>query len=298
MTDKKTKCGYVAIVGRPNVGKSTLLNTIMGKKISITSRKPQTTRHRLLGIKTLEEAQIVYVDTPGLHQKNTKAINRYMNRAVLSALHDVDAVVFVVDVTHYDELDQWVLKHLKNVKAPVILAVNKIDRLDDRAEALPFIEKVSEDFDFHTIMPISAKNSLQTLELEQEIITHLPESPFLFDEDTITDKDDRFMVTEFVREKLMRNLGEEIPYGLTVTVEAYELKPDILRVSAVIWVEKESHKSIVIGAKGERLKIVGRDSRIEMEAYFDRKVFIQLWVKVKSGWSDNEQLLQQFGYEE
>lgn len=290
------RTGYIAIVGRPNVGKSTLLNRILGQKISITSRKPQTTRYRILGIKTQDNFQFIYVDTPGLHPHEGRVLNRYMNRAAKAALHDVDAVIFVVDARHWTDQDDAVLKLLQKMTVPVILAVNKIDKLSDRTTLLPYLEAAEQRGKFFKIIPISAKNGDQINALETCIGSCLPEQPHLFPDDQLTDRNDRFIAAEIVREKLTRLLGQELPYALTVTIEAFEEKPEITRIAAVIWVEKSGQKPIVIGEKGERLKRVGQSARLDLEKYLDKKVFLKLWVKVKSGWSDDERIIKQMGY--
>jgi GTP-binding protein Era len=292
-----TKCaGYIAIVGRPNVGKSTLLNHLLGEKISITSRKPQTTRHRILGVKTVGDTQYIYVDTPGLHSHSGQALNRYMNQMALKTLPDVDVVLFVVDARHWTQKDDYVLKFLKNLKIPVILAVNKIDKLTDREQLLPFLEAAKARFDFLDIVPISAKKGEQLTVLENALKACLPHQEHLFPADQLTDRSERFIAAEIIREKLTRLLGQEVPYALTVTIEHYEASENIDRIAAIIWVEKPSQKPIIIGEKGERLKQVGQKARLDLEKYLEKKVFLRLWVKVKSGWSDNENLLQQLGY--
>lgn len=298
MTDKITYCGFAAIIGRPNVGKSTLLNDLLGFKLSITSSKPQTTRHRLLGVEIEDPYQIVYVDTPGLHQNAKRALNRYLNRAALRTLHDVDVIVLVVDCMHWESDDDWVLSHLKDVTAPVILAVNKIDKLKQREDLFPLLKKYEEKFAFRTIVPISAMRGDQVLILKEQIKKYLPQSPYLFPEDQVSDKGERFIIAEMIREKLMRTLEKELPYSLTVTIEAFEIDADIVRVSAVIWVERESHKPIVIGKGGDLLRKVGKLARRDMERHFKKQVYIQLWVKVKPGWADDENLLRRFGYDE
>ena len=295
---KNSRCGYIAIVGRPNVGKSTLLNHLLNKKISITSRKPQTTRHRILGIKTINEDQYIYVDTPGLHPSEKKALNRYMNRVVRQVLPDVDVIIFMVDARVWREQDSWVLEHLQSISKPVILVINKVDRLKDRQQLLPYLEKVEKLFNFVEIVPISAKNCLQISELEAAIAKYLPKNPHFFLESQITDRPDQFIMAERIREKLMRLLGEEIPYALTVTIDALSVEENIIRVAAIIWVEKMSQKGIVIGKQGNLLKRVGQEARLELERYFDKKIFLQLWVKVKNDWSDSEALLHRFGYGE
>ncbi len=297
MKNETTHCGYVAVVGRPNVGKSTLLNCILGTKLCITSDKPQTTRHRLLGIKTHQEDQFVYVDTPGIHKKAKVALNRYLNKAALTTFQSVDVIVLVVDCTQWEEDDNWVLKHLKNVEVPVILAVNKIDRLKDRTKLLPLLEAYQKEYKFAAIIPVSAMKGDQVQQLEDEIKKYLPESPFFFPEDQISDRGDQFIAAEIVREKLMRNLEQELPYSITVTIDAFADEKDIVRISAVIWVERDSHKPIVIGKKGDQLKKIGKLARVSLEQYFHKKVYIQLWVKVKTGWTDDENLLSRFGYE-
>jgi GTP-binding protein Era len=292
------RCGYVALVGRPNVGKSTLLNHLLGQKISITSRKPQTTRHRILGIKTREDAQLVYVDTPGLHASTPRAMNRYLNRAAADSLADVDAIVFVIEPGVWQPNDEWILEKLVRLHRPVLLAVNKIDRLKNREKLLPFLAEVSAKHAFKEILPVSARRGENLERLENCLVALLPENPPFFPEDQITDKSERFLAAELVREKLFRQLGEEIPYGLTVEIESFKQEGRLRRIHALIWVDKPGHKPIVIGKKGERLKAVGRDAREDMEKLFDGKVFLQLWVKVKEGWADDERALRSLGYGE
>lgn len=291
-------CGFVALVGRPNVGKSTILNRLVGQKISITSRRPQTTRHRILGIKTDAQGQIVFVDTPGLHQAQPRAMNRYMNRAAMDSLRDVDVVVFVVEGTRWQKDDDWVLEKLERVSCPVILAINKIDRVTDKAELLPHLQALSAKREFSELIPVCAKNGDHLDQLETALRKHLPESPPFYGEDQVTDRSERFLAAELVREKLFRKLGEEVPYGLTVEIERFKAEKHSLHINALIWVEKSSHKPMVIGAKGERLKEVGREARQDMEKTFGRKVFLQLWVKVKEGWADDERALRSLGYNE
>lgn len=288
----------MAIVGRPNVGKSTLLNHLLGKKISITSKKAQTTRHRLLGIKTVDDYQIVYVDTPGLHQNAKRALNRYLNRAASHSLHDVDVIVMVVDCLQWDPDDDWVVAHFKDSRIPVILAINKIDKLEHRASLLPLIEAYQTKYPFQAVIPISAQEGEQLDELVTEVKKFLPESPFFFPPEQITDRNDQFIAAEAIREKLTRTLGQELPYRLTVTIEAFANEKDIVRISAIIWVDKESQKPIIIGKKGEQLKKVGTYARLDLEKYFEKKVYLQLWIKIKTGWSDDEKMLRQLGYEE
>lgn len=294
----QTHCGYVAIVGRPNVGKSTLLNHLIGTKISITSRKPQTTRHRVTGIKTIGQNQIIYVDTPGLHQKAIRAINRTMNQVVSTVLHDVDIILFVVEALIWQEEDQQVLSMLVNASQPVILVVNKVDKLADKFQLPFYIEKLTSQFPFAESFAVSAKQSLNLVSLEESITQLLPESPHFFPEDQMTDRHPSFLAAEIIREKLFRETGEELPYAITVAIEKYTLENDIYHIYALIIVEKDSQKKIVIGKKGEKLKTIGQQARLDLEKMLEKKVFLKLWVKVKEGWSDNESALRQLGYDE
>jgi GTP-binding protein Era len=292
------KMGYVAIVGQPNVGKSTLLNHILGVKLCITSRKPQTTRHQILGINTLDDAQVVYVDTPGIHRAGGKAMNRYMNRAAMAALHDVDVIVFVITALHFDEQDKKILQDLIALKQPLILVINKVDKVKNKAELLPFIEEMAGLHDFLAVVPLCAKDRDMVKAFEQSLLPYLPEGEAIYDPDQLTDRSDRFIAAEIVREKLMRALGQELPYATTVTIDAFEEEEEIIRIAAIIWVERDGQKSIVIGKKGERIKAMSTEARLDMQNYFEKKVFLNTWVKVKSGWSDSEQSLNQLGYTE
>ena len=294
----ETQCGFVAIVGRPNVGKSTLLNNILGQKISITSKKPQTTRHQIVGIKTNGDVQAIFVDTPGMHKPKAKAINRYMNRAASSAIKDVDVIVFLVDRTAWTEEDEMVLENIKRQQAKVILAVNKVDQIKDKQSLLPHLEELSKKYSFEEIVPISAMNSHNVEALEQAIAKKLPESIHFYPEDQVTDRSERFLAAELVREKIMRQLGEEVPYSIAVEIEEFKQEEKILVISALILVERDGQKKIVIGNKGEQLKIIGRDARQDMEKIFGSKVMLNLWVKVKSGWADNERALRSLGYDD
>ena len=297
MSEQIQRCGYVAIVGRPNVGKSTLMNHILGQKLSITSRKPQTTRHQILGIKTEEDLQVVYVDTPGLHKDDKgKALNRFMNRTASEALRHVDVVIFIVDRTAWTEEDQIVLDKLEHVRCPVILAVNKVDQLKDKDALLPQLDELSAKRHFDVIIPISAQKGHNVERLENEVESRIPEGMHMFPEDQITDRSSRFVAAELVREKLMRNLGDEVPYGTTVEIEEFKHDGKTLHISALILVERDGQKRIVIGDSGAVIKTVGRDARLDMERMFDTKVMLNLWVKVKRGWSDNERALQSLGY--
>lgn len=290
------KCGYVAIVGRPNVGKSTLLNHILQQKISITSRKPQTTRHNVLGIKTEGNTQAIYVDTPGMHQGHDKAINRYMNRAATTAIVDVDVVVFVVDKLQWTAEDDLVAKRVSALKCPVIIAVNKVDQLDDKKTLLPHLQKLSAVLPNAEIVPVSALNNDNLERLENLIASYLPENMHLFPEDQITDRSSRFLAAEIVREKITRQLGEELPYQMTVEIEEFSHEGEMLFINALILVERDGQKRILIGDKGERLKQIGQQARKDMELLFGCKVMLKLWVKVKSGWSDDERALRSLGY--
>ncbi len=292
------RCGFVALIGRPNVGKSTLMNTLLGQKISITSRKPQTTRHRILGIKTTDSAQFVYVDTPGLHHHARRALNRALNRAASEVLHDVDVVVFLVEAGQWTEEDDLVLQKLAGVEAPVILAVNKVDRFRKKDGLLEYLAEAGARRDFAAVVPLSALNGDNLDALEGEIEQRLPESPPFFPEDQITDRSERFLAAELIREKLFRHLGQELPYGLTVEIERFQEDGGLLRINGLIWVERKSHKAIVIGRQGRMLKRVGREAREDMERLFGQKVFLELWVKVKEGWADDERALRSLGIDE
>jgi GTP-binding protein Era len=291
------RCGYVAIVGRPNVGKSTLLNHLLGQKISITSRKPQTTRHRVLGIKTEGGNQIIFVDTPGLHMQAEKAINRYMNRAASAAIRDVDVVVLVVDRTAWTEEDAMVLEQVRQGGLPCLLVVNKVDLLEDKATLLPHLQALAAKADFAAILPVSALRRHNIAELESEIVKLLPESGYFFPEEQITDRSQRFLAAEIVREKIMRQLGEELPYSITVEIEEFAQQDAVLHISALIFVERKGQKKILVGEGGSRLRSIGTDARRDMELLFDSKVMLRLWVKVKSGWSDDERALRSLGYD-
>ena len=296
MTSDAFHCGYIALVGRPNTGKSTLLNRILGQKISITSRRPQTTRHRVLGIKTDEQAQLIYVDTPGMHDFSGRAMNRHMNRTASSVLQDVDVVVFLVDRLDWNADDELALKQLARVTCPVILAVNKVDLLKDRSVLLPGLQALAAKREFAEIIPISASRGDNVPELEARIEALLPVAPPYFPADQITDRSERFLVAELVREKLFRKLVRELPYGLTVEIESFVREPDIVHIHALIWVERASHKSIVIGKQGRLLKEVGQQARRDIEAMLGSQVNLKLWVKVKEGWADDERALRSLGY--
>tara|TARA_B100000809_G_scaffold66641_1_gene63446 strand:- start:2676 stop:3599 length:924 start_codon:yes stop_codon:yes gene_type:complete len=297
VSEKKSRCGYAAIIGRPNVGKSTLLNHVLGQKISITSRKPQTTRHNMLGIKTEENHQIIFVDTPGMHLGQDKAINRYMNRSASTAIRDVDVVVFVVDRCAWTEEDEAVARRLENCEIPVLIALNKVDQLDDKESLLPQIEQLLERVGASEIIPISALRGNNLDALEREIVKRLPVGEHFFPEDQITDRSSRFIAAEMVREKITRQLGDELPYQMNVEIEEFSQQGEVLHIGALILVERDGQKRILIGNKGDRIKQIGTDARGDMEALFGCKVMLRLWVKVKSGWSDDERALRSLGYD-
>lgn len=290
------KTGFVALVGRPNVGKSTLLNHLLGQKISITSRKPQTTRHRILGVKTEPHWQIIYVDTPGIHDDQRDAMHRYLSKAASGALADVDVIVFLIEALNWRKEDDAVLARLKDSSAPILLLVNKIDKIKDKSRLLPFITEVQEKGEFKQVIPVSALKGENLTALEGELVKLIPESPALFPEEQVTDRSLRFLVAEIIREKLMRQLGQELPYSLAVEIERYEEKPNILHIGAVIWVSRANQKAIVIGKGGRRIKEIGTQARTDIEKTVDKKVHLELWVKVKEGWADDERALRSLGY--
>ncbi|MFP4648499.1 MAG: GTPase Era [Halorhodospira sp.] len=291
-----THCGLCALVGRPNVGKSTLLNALIGEKVSIVTRKPQTTRHRILGVLNRPETQVVMVDTPGLHEPGKRALNQQLNRSAVGALEDVDVVVLVVRGTEWKEADARVLDHLEYVQAPVVLAVSQVDRIRDKRQLLPHIERLSGLHEFAAVVPVSAVRSENLEALEQEVIARLPSAPPLFPADQMTDRDLGFRLGELVREQLMLNLGEELPYTTSVQLEQLSREGGVTRVAAVIWVETEGQKPIVIGRGGERLKKIGRSARLQMEHLLGESVHLELWAKVKEGWTDDRRALREFGY--
>jgi GTPase len=296
MNDSTFYCGFVAIIGRPNVGKSTLLNHILGQKISITSRKPQTTRHQILGVKTSSTSQVIYVDTPGIHNRRSTAINRYMNRAANSVLNDVDLVLFVVQALQWTEEDEVVLSRLQDIKAPVLLVVNKIDKLADKNELLPFIEKLTAMREFDAVIPVSALHAENIAQLEADVYERLPENEAFFPADQITDRNVRFLSAEIIREKLIRELGQELPYTTTVEIERFEEGEAISKIYATIYVETKGQKAIIIGRKGARLKSIGSKARVDIEKMLESKVYLELWVKIREGWSNDERALSSLGY--
>ena len=298
MTNDKKHCGYIAIVGRPNVGKSTLLNYILGMKLSITSRKPQTTRHQILGLKTTGNVQAIYVDTPGIHQRRGTAINKYMNRAATSVLNDVDVIVFVVQAKKWTDEDQAIVEKLKSVSCPVVLVVNKMDKLEDKKQLLPLIQELSSHYDFTEIIPVSALNGDNVEMLEQKIAPLLPENEHFYPDDQVTDRSTRFLAAEIIREKLIRELGQELPYTSTVDIDKFVEEKDIVHIHATIYVESAGQKAIIIGKKGSRLKSIGSKAREDISKMIDNKVYLNLWVKVREGWSNDERALRGLGYGE
>nr|WP_315256883.1 GTPase Era [uncultured Duganella sp.] len=290
------RCGYIAIVGRPNVGKSTLMNTLIGAKVSITSRKAQTTRHRITGIQTYDDAQFIYVDTPGFQTRHANALNKTLNKTVTNTLISSDLILFVVEAGTFGPADQQVLDLLPT-EVPVILVINKADRVKDKAALMPFAQQVASKFNFAAIVPVSAKLRFQLDGLEKELKALLPENEAIFGPDDITDRSEKFMASEIVREKLFRFVGDELPYTSTVLIEKFEQEGDLRRVFAAILVERDTHKSMIIGNKGARLKEVSTQARLDMEKLFGGPVYLEIWVKVKSGWADNEAGLRAYGYE-
>lgn len=296
MTNVKTRCGFIAIVGRTNVGKSTLLNNIMGEKISITADKPQTTRHQIIGVKTVDNTQAVFIDTPGMHLLQKKAINKEMNKAARSALKDVDAVIFMVEALQWTKEDDMVLDCLQHVKCPIFLLVNKVDMVKDKDELLPYISSLAVKLPAAVIIPCSATLGTQVLLLEEKIFAVLPEGPFMYPADQTTDKTLNFRLAEIIREKLTRALSEELPYALSVEIERVKQEETQLVVHAIIWVERDSQKAIVIGKKGSMLKQIGQEARLDMNHMLKTSVHLELWVKVKAGWSDDDKALKNLGY--
>ncbi|KTD23707.1 GTPase Era [Legionella israelensis] len=290
-------CGYIALVGRPNVGKSTLLNRILQQKLSITSKKPQTTRHNIIGVHTDEAYQYVYVDTPGIHQHARKAMNRIMNKSAISTLKDVDVIVFIVEGTHWTEEDEYVLRLIKQSDAPCFLAINKVDKIADKSQLLPFLDRMQQCHDFHAIIPISAKTGIQVDKLQEQLKVYLPEGPHFFAEDQFTDRPVKFLCAELLREKIFRLCGQELPYSTTVDIESFKDEGDLIRIHALILVDKANHKRMIIGDKGQKLKDIATSARLDMEKLLDKKVFLQCWCKVKSGWTEDKGMLKQLGFD-
>jgi GTP-binding protein Era len=290
------RCGLVAIVGRPNVGKSTLLNALVGQKISITSNKAQTTRHRITGIRTEGQSQFVFVDTPGFQTKHGTALNRTLNRTVLSSLGDVDVVLFVVEAGKFGAPDAKVLGLLP-VGKPALLIANKLDELQRRQDVLPWLQQMQARHAFAEFVPMSATREADVTRLLNIVQPYLPEQPWLYEEDALTDRSERFLAGEMVREKLFRLTGDELPYNATVVIDSFVEEGNLRRIAATIVVERDAHKGMIIGEGGERLKRIGSESRQDLERLWDAKVFLELWVKVRSGWADDEAHLRSYGYE-
>jgi GTP-binding protein Era len=299
-TNPDYRSGYVAIVGRPNVGKSTLLNNLVGQKVSITSRKSQTTRHRINGILTDAQSQFIFVDTPGFQKQHTNRLHNTMNRTVIQSMRDVDVVILVIEALRFDDRDKLVVKLLPAMDSPdkpVILVVNKVDRLADKSQLLPFLEKMAKEYAFAAIIPVSAEKGIQLADLIRTVRSYLPQNPPLFDENEVTDRSEQFIAAELVREKLFRMLGEEIPYSTSVIIDQFIMEGELRKIHASIIVDRSNQKAIVIGKDGEKLKLIATQARKDMEQNFGGKVFLKVWVKVKSGWADDARALKSLGYE-
>ncbi|MBT8148990.1 MAG: GTPase Era [Pseudomonadales bacterium] len=294
----KQFCGYVALLGRPNVGKSTLLNRMLGQKISITSRKPQTTRHRIIGIDTDAQYQTVFVDTPGVQRKHDSAMHRYMNRAATSTIEDVDVIIFMVDRLVWTAEDEYVVQSIREAKAPVILAINKVDMLVEKNRLLPHIQELSGKFAWADVVPVAAKTGYNLEPLQSAIRKRLPEQEHFYAAEQVTDRSERFLAAEIIREKIMRSMGDELPHKVAVEIEQYEVSARLATIAAIIWVEREGQKKILIGRQGEKLKAIGSRAREDIEQMVECKVMLKLWVKVKSSWSDDERMLKSLGYTE
>jgi GTP-binding protein Era len=290
--NSETRCGFIAIVGRPNVGKSTLLNHLLEQKISITSRKPQTTRHRITGIKTEGDVQFVYVDTPGLHKDQKRALNRAMNATVAEVLKDVDVVLFVVERLVFNDEDEMVLQAMAKLKIPVLLLINKCDQIDNRERLLPHIQKIAAKRNFAEVIPIAVLTGHNLDTVQSCVAKYLPQGPFMFPEDQITDRSSKFLAAELIREKITRQLGDELPYDVNVEIEKFVIEGPVIHIHGLILVDKPGQKQIIIGHEGDRLKTIGKAARLDMEIAFDSKVMLHLWVKVKTGWADDERAFQ------
>lgn len=296
--EDKYRCGYVALIGRPNVGKSTLMNRILGQKLSIVTAKPQTTRQQVAGIKTSDRGQVIYIDTPGIHLAAKRALNRYMNRIAQAAFHDVDLILFLVEAGRWSKQDEHVARSLKSVNVPVILVVNKIDLMPDKSKMFRFLEEEARSDRFSEVLMIGARSGDGVDDLEEKVLAELPFSRPFYDEDQFTNRSSRFLAGELIREQLMLRLHQELPYSLTVEIEEFKEEKGILRIGAVIWVERKGQKQIVIGKGGDVLKQVGSRARHALQELFEQKIFLRMWVKVSRDWSDNERALKQFGYDD
>lgn len=291
-----THCGYIAILGKPNVGKSTLLNHLIGQKISITSRKPQTTRHQILGINTIDGRQMIFIDTPGIHKSSGKVLNKVMNKNATSIINGVNVILFVIEALHWREEDQWVLNKLETVECPVVLVINKTDQIKDKKELLPFAEELNKKFNFADIVMLSAKVADQVKDLEKMLVKFIPVGKAIYQSDEVTDRSMRFIAAEIVREKIIRLTGQELPYATAVEIEQYEIKDKVVHIAALILVDKPGQKTILIGTGGTKMKEIGKQARLELETILDMKVFLRLWVKVKNGWADDDRALRSLGY--
>lgn len=298
LNDSSYRCGYVAIVGRPNVGKSTLLNRLVGQKVSITSKKSQTTRHRINGILTDAQSQFILVDTPGFQTQHTNCLNSAMNRTVTQSMRDVDVVILVIEALRFDDRDRRVVKLLSvdNKRKPVVLAINKVDRLADKSKLLPFLERMAKEFTFSAIVPVSAEHGTQLPDLMNTVRSYLPQNPPVFREDEVTDRSERFIAAELIREKLFRLLGEEVPYSTSVVIDQFTTEGELRKIHASIIVDKANQKAIVIGKDGEKLKVIATQARKDMEKSFGGKVYLEAWVKVQGGWADDARILKKLGY--
>lgn len=296
MQDKLAHCGFAAIVGRPNVGKSTLLNRLVGQKLSITSRKPQTTRCHLAGIKTQKDSQIIYIDTPGFQKRPETVFNRYMNREIYNSLAEIDVVIQIIEALNWTDVDRYIYNIIKKLHCPRILAINKIDRIKNKQLLLAFIHKLAGEYVYCEFIPLSARTGKNTGLLEKNIRNLLPSGPAVYEDDQVTDKSEKFFASEFIREKLTRSLGEELPYNISVMIDSFKHEKRILKIHATIWVANESQKKIVIGKNGHVLKKTGESARKDMERMFEKKVFLETWVKTKDKWTNNPLALKQFGY--
>lgn len=295
MDNKKYQSGYIGLVGRPNVGKSTLLNKLVGEPISIATHKAQTTRHRLLGIKTTDHAQYIYVDTPGFHLSNKDAINHYMNRMSIQTVEDVDVIIFICQGLSWAEEDTKLLKKIANTSTPVIAVVNKVDTIQEKGQLLPYIQGLAAKHDFKQVIPFSAlKDNVD--KIENVLLDYLPEGPQYFDAEQITDKNDRFIATERIREQIFVQLQDEVPYGCTVEIESFKEEPNITKINAIAWVNRDSQKAILIGKEGSRLKSISTAARRSLQDLFKQKVYLRVWVKVKSGWINDNDALEKLGY--
>lgn len=291
------RAGYIAIIGKPNVGKSTLLNHLIKHKLSITSDKAQTTRHNILGVLTEKTAQFIFIDTPGFQTKYRDALNRVMNQSLFNSLSNADSVLFVIEAGEFNDEDKKIIKFVEESPKPVILVINKTDKLKNQSDLLPFIEKVAKAINFHAIVPVSAKHDRQLADLLKTIEPLLPESAPVFSEDEITDRSEKFLAAELIREKIFRLLGQEIPYSTSVAIESFTIKNNVRHIQAIVIVDKPNHKGMIIGNKGEKLKIISSQARLDMEKLFDGKVFLEVWVKVKKGWADDDSMVKKLGYE-